>query len=761
MAESRTYRPAWFLRLYVRLEDFGADTTSQADIQSTETPFDTKSKAIDANIAKNEALIAQEEVAYVTGSTRSRKVADNLRATNAKLVKQKANLTKNAAVDNPDSGDDFSISFVTVPLEMEIEDRGFREADQLTAAFPYIDMPLDPRLLRECRVEGYLGTVNSSDFGTPGNWHLKPAPSRRCVRRFNGYVDMPEMEHSDATATIHIKARSYEAVLIDGKINPHAPAYRPQGDHEFLTVYINRILSLYPPTSGSAGGDPFQSVWFAADPTLEPTLGRRDLMRSLQTAASRNRANGAQPGQDAPIQSEDTGAQDDPNGTGDSAPGGEAAIPPGHVTPDGMSIWDLITQACELCGCMPLYQPALASSGFNADGTQTPLTGGQNGGAKSVTFGPANDIGNYLLLTPPQCFLDDISDAKIRVKGGSIDRFSRSIDLGDGTGRWTSDVRFMVWGHNIGSLKLSRKMGRTRPTAVEVRAYNPDAHATLRMLSARFPSTNKEIHEAGQGAIKSGKKARKQTAKGHGKIDVVRTFVVQGVRNVQQLEDIAVSMYHQLTRGELSIELETDDLSSYMDPDASMQSQSLVKCENDDPDLLRLCAGTPVRVTVASQKDDNLIISSLSDFYGGGGQNVGVLMAQQQDRWGNWLGPNGQQSAAELDKVVTKIQRAYTAAKLPDIFYVRSIKLHCSSDEGGGGFKATMELINYMNDSDPASMDADTRAMNDRLKLKVAQGGKKNIKAAAEAAKTKQVIEDMQLMQMMDNNGPRVARNLL
>ena len=737
MAEPRFYRPAWFLRLFVRLEDFGAaDNSTQ---QTTDAPFDTKAKAIDAQIDKNETAIAQEEVAAVLGTSRNKGKAESLRAKNAKLEKKKAKLSEGAAVDQNGPGDEWSVQFVTVPAEMEIEDRGFREAAQLTASFPFSDMPLDPRIIRECRVEGYLGTISSADFGTPDNWHLKAIPSKTCIRRFNGYVDVPEMEHSDATATIHIKARSYESVLIDGKINPHAPAYRLQGSEEYLTTYINRILAQYPPTSGDSGGDPFQAVWFAADPAKEPKLGRKDLLRSLQTARSRNQANGAQPGQEPPVQRESPAAEVDPNGTGDSAQGGQASMPPKSVTPDGMSIWDLITQACELCGCIPLYQPALSSASFNNDGTQTQLTGSQDGGKKVITFGQAKtDIANYLLLAPPQAFLDDITDAHIRVAGGSRDRFSREFN--DESGRWTSDVRFMVWGHNIKSMKLSRKMGRTRPTAVEVRAYNPDADATLRVMKARFPSTKAQIHAAGKGVGKAKGKANKQTAKGGGKVDIVRTFVLQGVRTQQQLEDAAVAIYHQLTRAELSIELETDELSSYMDPDASLRSQALVKCENDDPDLMRLCSGSPVRVVVARQQDNNLIISTLSDFYGSKGSNVRDLIEKQRERWGNWLSVDGQNNIDAIDQMAQRIQRAYDAAKLPDIFYVRSIKTHCSAEEGEG-FKGTMELVNYMPDNDPASMSDEDRATNDRLKLKVAKRGKKNIRAAA-ADKTTQKRKD-------------------
>jgi hypothetical protein len=728
--EQRHYRPAWFLQLRVRLEDFGAadDSTDQ----SSDVPYDTKAKAIDAQIAQNEQALANESVfGALSVATKMDVTASAIRSQNRTLVAQKARLPRGAATDGP-KGDEFSIEFVTVPSELEIEDRGFREAAVLTATFPFCDMPIDPRIIRECEVQGYMGTVNATEFGEPDTWHLKASPSKTCIRRFKGYVDMPEMSMSEADSTIHIKARSYEATLIDGKINAHAPAYRIEGEEEFLTTYINRILSQYPPTSGDAGGDPFQAVWFAADPATEPKLGRKDLLRSLQTAKSRNQAN-KDPGVDGQKrQSENVDTPTDVAGTGDSAEGGEASMPPKSVTPDGMSIWDLITQACELCGCMPIYQPALDSSCDIEEDADRP-TGSQNGGKDIVVFGGSYSFANYLLLTPPQCFLDDITDDHIRVKGGSRDRFHRDFKDGDKPA-WTSDVRFMVWGHNVKLMKTSRKMGRTRPTAVEVRAYNPDADASLRVMKARFPSTKADIHAAGQGTGKAKGKARKQTAKGKGKVDIVRTFVLQGVRTVKQLEDAAVAIYHQLTRAELSIELETDDLSSYMDATASLEQGQLVVDENGDPDIMRLCAGTPVRVTVASQKDDNLIISTLSDFYGSGVNNVEKLIRQQQAKWGTWLGDN----SAQIDTMVQKIQRAYNAAKIPDIFYVRSIKTKCSGEEGQG-FSATMELVNYMPDNDPAGMSIEDRDMNDRRKLK--KRGTKAVKKDRAAARTEGLKE--------------------
>lgn len=741
MAEPRLYRPAWFLRLFVRLEDFGTADTS--DAQPSTAPYATKTKAIESQIDANETAIAQEEVATVLGNSRGHALAERLRAANTKLEAQKNKQTGRSAVDKAGPGDSFSVQFVTVPSEMEIEDRGFREAAQLTATFPFADMPLDPRIIRECRVEGWLGTVNAADFGTPDNWHLKPAAdfSKTCVLRFNGYIDLPEMEHDDSDSKIHIKARSFEAVLIDGKINPHAPAYRMQQgkDDEPITAYVNRILSQYPPTSGDAGGDPFRCVWYG-DPTKEPKLGRKTLLRSLQTAKSRNLANGAQPGQEPPPQIEGAEVKPDPTGAGDSASGGQASMPGKSVTPDGMSIWDLITQACELAGCMPLYQPSLPPFPL-ATGQVTTVAGVVTPQFKMV------QAANYLILAPPQAFLEDITSSRNATSGTSRDGFQRTFQ--DDAGAWDTDIRFMVWGHNVKSMKMSRKMGRTRPTGVEVRAYNPDASATLRVMSARFPPKG-TIEAKAIAGVKTGKKgATKMTAKGGGKVEVFRTFLLQGIRDQHALEQAAVSIYHQLTRAELSIELETDELSSYMDPDASLRAQSLVKCENDDPDLMRLCAGTPVRVTVAAQSEgeDNLVISSLSDFYGSKGANIADLLQKQNERWALWLNADGQQNIQAVDQVAQRIQAAYDAARLPDIFYVRSIKLNCNADAEASGFKATMELVNYMPDNDPNLMDDDTKAMNDDRKIK--KKGKASVKQSAQDKATQKIVDDVELETLM------------
>jgi hypothetical protein len=187
-----------------------------------------------------------------------------------------------------------------------------------------------------------------------------------------------------------------------------------------------------------------------------------------------------------------------------------------------------------------------------------------------------------------------------------------------------------------------------------------------------------------------------------------------------------------------------------MDPDASLRAQSLVASENDDPDLMRLCAGTPVRVTVASQSEDesNLVISSLSDFYGNKGANIIDLLTSQSQKWGLWLNQDGQQNTEALQLLAQRIQAAYNAAKLPDIFYVRAVKINCSADESEG-FKCSLELVNYMPENDPANLDANAQAQNNLRKLK--KRGKTAVTQSAQQVQTQKIVDDASLETLMSN----------
>ena len=708
--QPRMYRPAWLLRMFVRFEDFGADDDS--DAQDGSSPYKEPQLQGAVDQAKIETQIAQTAAGMAVGGTRGLSDMINLQAQSKNAFRQVKRLSSgNVGSSAGDNGqaDKWSMEWVTAPMELTVEDKGFRDADTLEASFPFPDLPLFPLIVKECRVEGWVGTVKVQDFATPDRWHLEPKMSKTCVLAFNGYVDPHEMESDGISSTVHFKARSYIAVLIDGKINPRAKAYHVHGEEEPITTYINRILSLYPPTAGGGknGGKPFRAVWYGSPADQEPKLGSKMLLNSLKTAKSMNEKAGQSKTDDTNAQPDPANEAPDPQGQGGLD--GTAAIPQKAVTEDGISVWDLIVQACELCGVMPMYKPSLP-----------PFDSG-NG---------LVDPANCLLVTSPEAFLDDISSAT-KIAGGARDGFQRQFSDGSG-GTITSDVRFMIWGHNIEKMKLARHMGKVRPSAVEVRSNNPDADGAVRAMVARFPRHNPKKHKG------KGKAHNKSTEKGGGKIDVVRTFVVKGVRDQGMLERIAVSLYHQLTRAELTMSLETDELASYIDPVASQKAGSLVENHNDNPDILRLCAGTPVHVTVAKKSTDgaDLTICALSEFYDLQANNIVKLLTEQNDRWG-WFRTDGSLNSQQIQAEAQKLQAAYRAAKLPTVYYCKAVRKEFKADDTF--FHCSMELCNYMPSNDPANMDADSQAMNDVRKRKpTSTAGRKK---AAEQQRTDDVAD--------------------
>jgi hypothetical protein len=379
----------------------------------------------------------------------------------------------------------------------------------------------------------------------------------------------------------------------------------------------------------------------------------------------------------------------DAAGAGDAAPGGSAAIPQKAATEDGMSIWDLITQACELCGVLPIYNPSLPEARVDPD------TGEQIPNASTHGQEVVVDPKNCLLLMPAEAFYDDI-DRGMSIVGGSRDGFSRPITEGAGSISHYSDVRVMMWGHNIRKLKFARKLGKVRPTAVEVRSYNPDAAAHLRVLSARYPAHT---------SVK--KRGAKMHEKGKGKIDTIKTYVLKGIRDIQALETAAAAIYQQITRHELTVELETNELASFIDPSVATVSH------NEQPDILRLSAGSPVKVVVAQQSEQAgaLSISTLSEFYSKFGSDIAGLLMKQNDRWGQW-NKSGKLDQSALAAVAGKIQAAYSKARIPDVFYCRAVRMHFSEE----GFDVKMELANYMDSADPKYMDKSDQEISDRRK---------------------------------------------
>ena len=117
---------------------------------------------------------------------------------------------------------------------------GIRAANTLTAKFKYVDCPFDPRTIRSCAVELYLGTVAADNYraGTAGNQRAPgtnvaeplnllpeqykgPGGEQRTNLQFQGFVNKWEIDWDDEEEpVITIECRDNTQLLIDEEAPP-------------------------------------------------------------------------------------------------------------------------------------------------------------------------------------------------------------------------------------------------------------------------------------------------------------------------------------------------------------------------------------------------------------------------------------------------------------------------------------------------------------------------------------------------------------
>ena len=633
-------------------------------------------------------LRAQDDLAVARGQLAVARASGSVEVSDVNRVKQaerragvKSSSSTSAPPDNA-RPDDYSVPFVLAPQRATVELNGFRIADKAQVTVALRDLPLHPDVVRSMLVEVYMwADVAVSDFGDPGLW-VRPLLTQPPM--FRGYVDVEDLEASDDNFSVQLQARSLEARLMDAKVNPLSRARRIKRNDsstdpatgkvtrgEKLTSFVRRFVATIPEFSGALGGAAIGvRLYPNVDPKHEPVLGADMFLRSVQTAQSRAAAGGQVQG--APT----TPVGGDPALA--AAPGSPVLQPTG---PGELSAWDVITRACELTGYIPIYDPSVVATA--PDGT--------------VVRGADN-----ILLVLPQTLMETPQDG-ITIPGGPLDGFERQFNVG-GTRIVRSQVRFMVWGKNVKNLKFSRKYGRIKAPAIRVVCHDPDGRPGSRTLVSQYPKTRRgtQASALGTGAYSKGGPGR-----GHPPVEEIVTKVVRGIRSQADLDRIAVSLYHTVSRQEVSCEIETDDMSSYVDP----------AFPDATPDLLNLRPGTPCRVSVARSVEDPaapgaVTVSELSELFERRANPAFLrkLLLQGGRRVGL-----SDQGLRRIEASLATIEQAYDRARLTDYFYCKAVNHDWSSDDG---YSCHMELVNFLEArSLPANLGAGDKAQADLDKL--------------------------------------------
>lgn len=662
MADRRVYRPAAIIRLKVRLEDYDQDGEPD-QVPSELLPFAERLTLLE----RQETLVSNSlSEAIGAGDTSAiQGLQSSLLGVRRRISRLRAATAAAKAVDE-NLGDAFSIDFVTVPINMDVDVSSFRSANTFTATIPYRDVPLDSQMIRACLVEAYLGVVSNEDFATTDRWRLSMDQANIV---FRGFADDWNMSQSGDDATISFSARSMESVIIDTQINALSPSYRVKGSGEKISEYVTRVLSSLPSTSGRKGGDQVKAVFFGADANKEPLLDRKALSRVLQTSQSKNKAMAMTGAAGQAATDVSFGGTDQANVAGV----GDPRLP---VTAAGdLSAWQLIIDACALVGCVPTYDP-------------------------SAQVG--NQTGDFILIRPINTIYPDVKQG-YRLQGQLVD-FSRTLPNMQKDNRLVPDsnVRIMVWGRNIQTFSSARKLGRIKAPTVEVSSYNPDAPPGQRLLKARYPTT---------------RRATRVDAKGASPAEEVVKRQVNGIRDLNLLKQAAVSLHAAISRPELEVTIETDDLGSYIDPTTPDRHNTF-----ENVDILRLQHGTPLRIGVARQivnPDDNQFITTpLSDIFEKRPEELYKVLVNQSERFEPSLDSRFRQDKAS--EMVRRFSNALTNARRTDLFYTRSVKHAWSAD---GGYMATISVINFLEARVlPSNLSGDDAAADQDLRITQSSG---------------------------------------
>lgn len=152
-----------------------------------------------------------------------------------------------------------------IPIRASLSLNGIRTASTLTLELAFADLPMEPRMIRGCGVDFYLGTVTASEFqrGIAGETRDEPGGAsaplnlipteykdgfgrQRTNLRFTGWVDEWEVAWSDGQPLVRLQCRDNSSILLDTE----APAMLAVDAKIPLDKAFAKYLTVFPQFGG-------------------------------------------------------------------------------------------------------------------------------------------------------------------------------------------------------------------------------------------------------------------------------------------------------------------------------------------------------------------------------------------------------------------------------------------------------------------------------------------------------------------------------
>ncbi len=429
-----------------------------------------------------------------------------------------APLMSAAGADGNKGGQDrLSVIMQRVPTSASVELPAYVQAGTFSLTFPWRDLPIDPRVVRSCVVEIYLGSVSQEDFAV-GMVQVESDGTRRSIVRperknllMVGLVDNWTTNFSGGASSVTIDGRDPRGTLLD--LKPDARVFSDLRLDRPIDDVVKQIVEKYPIIGAKLEVKVNKDDWFDTvtdldTDTLEPF--------SFTTA---------KPVPSPATKDKVTAVRVSVGGEGGQGAGQVRSTPPGGS--NQLSMWDLITRYCALVGAVPYFH------------------------------------GQELWIRPYRSIFDQTnSGMDPRVPTPFANGKPRSTPIGDPPRETQFSVRRLVYGRDLDELTFTRKQGGVKARVVEVVSINTDAKDhKQRLIVARWPD----------------KKVRPKSAKtsiaasGAASAEEVIRISYPGIKNKATLLRIAQGIYQAVGRGEMGGTFTTKSLASFggdqSDPD--------------------------------------------------------------------------------------------------------------------------------------------------------------------------------------------------
>jgi hypothetical protein len=241
------FRPSASLRITIRCEEY--EETSELDALLPEPDFEeaipnpfyelpsqapssSDTDSIDERLARN------QERRRILQSRRSELSEEQYRSQISQIIFEEQDLLEEARQnEEAENGsapqsvagrppDDRTVIGNIYPISATIERNGIAQADTANIDIPWIDLPLDPRIIRAAHVQLVIGSVTASDYEAGMLGQTREDGSLPSVIRssddgatqFIGFVDLWKTKYSESGDTITLECRDMSALIRDRKL---------------------------------------------------------------------------------------------------------------------------------------------------------------------------------------------------------------------------------------------------------------------------------------------------------------------------------------------------------------------------------------------------------------------------------------------------------------------------------------------------------------------------------------------------------------